>query len=341
MASAIPIEELEAPDRPAAGARKSAIIARKIINNWRCKFRLALGEMNSSARPADARKPVAESIDYIDRVYRDYVFYGHLSQEHIEGRSILEIGPADDFGVALEFLTAGAARVVTLDKFTTNRDTEHAGAVYRSLRERLSGAGVRHFDSAVDLGNGEVRFNPERLQSIEGVATEDSHRVLAAHSFSLIVSRAVLSEIHQIDRAFTAMDRLLEPGGRMLHKIDLTDYGMFSNHGRHPLEFLTIPETLYTAMTEYSNQPNRRRIDYYRNKMRELGYHGGLLVTSIVGEPGEVLPHKASIEPAADYGERSLELVSAIRPRLARPFRNLRDTDLLATGIFLIARKPA
>jgi hypothetical protein len=108
----------------------------------------------------------------------------------------------------------------------------------------------------------------------------------------------------------------------------------------HPLEFLTIPTAVYTLMSAYSGQPNRRRADYYRNKMRELGYSANLLVTAVVGEPGEVLPHKPGVEEGVDYGAHSLDLVRGIRPRLAKPFRTVRNRDLLISGVFLIARKP-
>ncbi len=337
MPSAVPAREPLPPDTPRGRARRSAIIARRIVHNWRSKFRQALGEMGSAIGATHSGRSVADSLDYIDRVYRDYVYYGGLSPEQLAGRRILEIGPGDNFGVALHFLAAGAAEVAGLDKFATRRDTEHATAIYRAMRERLSGAEAARFDAVLDLNS--MRFHPERLQIIEGVATEDAARVLAPESFSVIVSRAVLEEIHSIDRAFQAMDRLLEPGGLMLHKIDLSDYGMFSGRGMHPLEFLTIPDPVYTMMTEYSGDPNRLRIDYYRSKMRELGYFAGLLVTAVAGQAEEIVPHQPSIELGSHYTEQSLASVRAIRPRLARRFRHLPDTDLLITGIFLVARK--
>ncbi len=338
MSSTVPARETGAVGEP-PHARKSVIIAKNIVHNWRSKFRQALGEMSSAIGATHAGRPVEESLEYIDRVYRDYVDYGGLTPDRIEGRRILEIGPGDNFGVALHFLADGAAAVVGLDKFATSRDNDHAAAIYRAMRARLAGRAAERFDAAAALRGG-IRFDPERLHSIEGVGTEEAHRVLESESFSLIVSRAVLEEIYPIDRAFEAMDRLLEPGGLMLHKIDLSDYGMFSDHGMHPLEFLTIPEPVYHMMTEHSGQPNRRRIDYYRTKMRELGYFAGLLVTAIAGVPGEVVPHKPSIEAGVDYSDASLALVREIRPRLARRFRHLSDDDLLVTGIFLVARKP-
>ena len=340
MPSAVPAQNAQAHGPRSAGRRsKSVIIAKNIANNLRCRLRLALGQAGSTIGSSHVGKTLTRSLDYIDATYRDYVFYGNLSSAEIAGKRILEVGAGDNFGVALEFLAAGAGKVVTLDKFVSERNSEHNAAVYAGIRERLGGSEVRNFDRAVDLAGG-VRFNAERLQTIEGVGTEEADRISPPGTFSLIVSRAVLEEIYEIDRAFEAMDRLLAPGGRMLHKIDLRDYGMFSNHGMHPLEFLTIPEAVYALMASHSGQPNRRRIDHYRDKLRQLGYSGDLLVTAVAGEPGEVLPHQAKIEPGRDYSARSLELVQAIRPRLARRFRELPDEDLLVTGIFLVARKP-
>lgn len=340
MSSTVPASQVQAHGSPFAPRRsKAVIIAKNIANNYRCRLRLALGKAGSSIGSSHVSKTLTQSLDYIDATYRDYVFYGKLSPAEIAGRRILEIGPGDNFGVALQFLAAGAAQVVTLDKFVSDRNSEHNAAVYAGIRERLGGSEARNFDRAVDLAGG-VRFNPERLETIEGIGTEEADRARANGTFSLILSRAVVEEIYQIDAAFEAMDRLLAPGGRMLHKIDLSDYEMLSRHGMHPLEFLTISEPVYTLMVSHSGQPNRRRIDYYRRKMQQLGYSCDLLVTKVAGEPGEVLPHKARIEPGVDYSARSVELVRAIRPRLARRFRELPDEDLLVAGVFLVARKP-
>ncbi len=329
---------VRASEPVASGPRKSAIVAKYILDNCRCRVRQALGRVNSSIGSTHSGKSLAESLDYIDRVYRDYIFYAGLSPGQIVGARVLELGPGDNFGVALRFLAAGATEVVALDRFATDRDSEHAAMIYRAMRSRMRGVEAERFDAVIDLTSG-IRLKSHRLRVIEGVATEDADKVLNPESYSLIVSRSVLEEIHEIDRAFVAMDRLLATGGRMIHKIDLSDYGIFSRHGMHPLEFLTIPQTVYTLMTRYSGHPNRRRIDYYRTKMRELGYFAGVLVTGVAGETGELVPHKASIEEGIDYTDRSLALVRDIRPRLARQFRQLPAADLLVSGIFLVARK--
>ncbi len=182
-------------------------------------------------------------------------------------------------------------------------------------------------------------FPRDRIRPVYNVAIERADEHFEPESFDLIVSRAVLEEVYQIDRAFAVMDRLLRPGGALIHKIDLRDYGLFSRKGFHPLEFLTIPNALYAAMSCYSAIPHRYRIDYYRDKMRALGYDARLFITRIAGCATELDPHRTAIRPGVDYGPEQIELIQAIRPRLAAPFRNLPDEDLLAAGVFLSARK--
>ncbi len=112
---------------------------------------------------------------------------------------------------------------------------------------------------------------------------EDTDSLFPPAYFDAIVSTSVLEEIYGIDVAFQKMDRLLRPGGYSIHKIDFRDYGMFTKHGFHPLEFLTVPDWAYRYMTESSGQPNRRMVNYYRGKMAELGYGSKILIAMVAG----------------------------------------------------------
>ena len=122
----------------------------------------------------------------------------------------------------------------------------------------------------------------------------------------------------------------------MTHKIDLSDYGMFSEAGMNPLTFLSIPEWVYRRMAAGSAMPNRKMIGYYRDVMTRLGYETRLFVTSIVGR-GDLIPHKERLQKGLDYGETEQQLIARIRPKLALTFASLSDEDLLVSGIFLVA----
>ena len=156
----------------------------------------------------------------------------------------------------------------------------------------------------------------------------------------------MLQEVYEIDRAIAGIDRLVAPGGLMMHKIDLRDYGMFSSIGFHPREFLTVSDAFYHRMAYDTDKPNRRMLDYYRAKMKELGYTHDAYCTSIIDLDGyralqeEIIPHKLTLTAGADYDTAHTEAVARIRPRLAPRFRSLTDEELLAAGVFLVARKP-
>ena len=167
--------------------------------------------------------------------------------------------------------------------------------------------------------------------SLDGFADK-----LANEKFDLILSCAVLEEIYDPDPVFAAMDRLLAQGGSLVHVIDLGDYGMFREQGMHPLTFLTISEPIYKRMASDSGLPNRKRLAYYVEKMKQLGYQSKFFVTSML--PG------GRLEPAAEYApgrfKHDSNLVAQIRSKLANDFKDLDEDQLLIDGVLLVATKP-
>jgi hypothetical protein len=73
--------------------------------------------------------------------------------------------------------------------------------------------------------------------------------------------------------------------------------------------------------------------------MIECSLDGKIFVTSILGQ-GPLIPHKESISLGVDYSDMPIKLIEKIRPKLTDSFRTLPDSDLVPTGIFLIAQKP-
>jgi hypothetical protein len=243
--------------------------------------------------------------------------------------------------VALKFLSVGAAHVVCLDKFYTKRDDGEQRKIYLALRDTLSYEDRQRFDDAVDLTRG-IELNPTRLKCIYGCDLEAAPELSEAELFDLTVSRVAIQDIYNPDNAFTAMDRLLAPGGYALHKIDLSDQGIFRDLGMNPLTFLTISESIYRLIAVDSGKPNRKLTSYYQHKLAELGYNGKLLVTSVIGHSGkgDLYPHREKISLGVDYSKSTLNYVRELRPSLASSFRNLPDEELIVDGIFLVAQKP-
>jgi len=321
-----------------AGRSKTLIILHRIYDNWRRRRAFESGKTTTAYGSTHEFWSLEKSVDYIDRVYREYLDYAGLTPAAVAGKRILEVGPGDNFGVALKFIVAGAAQVVCLDKFYSERNLEQQTRIYRELRKELSPAQTRWFDEAIEL-NGEIKLNPARIEYIYGHGVEEADQILKPASFDFIVSRAVIHNVYDLDRGFDAMDRLLAPGGYMLHKIDFSDENMFSSRGMHPLTFLTIPESIYRLMARDSGKPNRRLINDYREQMRRRGYEGRIFISAVLGV-GVLSPHKEQIERGVDYGQGTVSLIEEIRSQLAAPYRKLAEEDLATAGIFLVAQKP-
>ena len=321
-----------------ASQSKTLIILHRIVDNWQRRRAFQSGKTTTAYGSTHEFWSLEKSVDYINLVYREYLEYSGLTPEAFAGKRILEVGPGDNFGVALKFLADGAAKVVSLDKFYSERNEEQQARIYRELRNQLSPQQAAVFDESIKL-DGQLELNKSRIEYIYGHGIEEADQFLEPESFHFIVSRAVLHNVYDIERGFAAMDRVLAPGGYMAHKIDFSDENMFSSRGMHPLTFLTIPERIYRLMAKDSGKPNRKLIHDYRKLMRRLDYDSKLFVSSIVGI-GALKPYQEHIAAGVDYSDETIDLIEEIRPKLAYPYRSLSTENLAVAGIFLVARKP-
>jgi hypothetical protein len=95
---------------------KFPIIAFKIYQNWRMRRQFARGTIESIHGSTHNKKPICQSLRYINEQFEDYLKYSELSRDRLRGLRVLELGFGDNLGVALKFLVAGAEQVVCLDK---------------------------------------------------------------------------------------------------------------------------------------------------------------------------------------------------------------------------------
>jgi SAM-dependent methyltransferase len=326
--------------KAAALRSKPILVSLFIVGDMRAGLESRLGRRGTKIGSSHAGLTIEQSLAYIYAVYADYLRYGSLQPNDLKDARILEVGPGDNLGVAILFLAAGAREVVCLDRFHYELNSAQHERIYRALIASLDERQRAAVEGAVQLdGTDEVQFDPKRLRIVFGVGIEAADTAVGPATFDLIISRSVLEHVYETDAAFRVMDRLLRPGGRMLHKVDFRDHGIFSSAGRNELTFLTIPDRLWWLMTHNSGAPNRRLLEYYRAKVREIGYEAQLLVTILLGEQAELVPKRERLEPS-DFGPKALRILREIRPKLVRRFRHLSDEDLIVAGVFLVAQKP-
>jgi hypothetical protein len=126
----------------------------------------------------------------------------------------------------------------------------------------------------------------------------------------------------------------------MAHRVDLRDYGLFSARGGHPLDFLRLGDRAYRWMTGSGPRPNRWLAADYDSALRALGYSPRILITQLIGHEPLDKPREAPMDVELE-ARAAAELVGALRPRLARNFRERPVADLATCGIAIVGRKRA
>ena len=297
-----------------------------LYDGWRRRRRLRRGNLRTTSGARHADLDLTASLAYIEQVWRDYLAYAGIP--HLAGR-IVEIGPGDNFGVALHFLQGGAASVVAIDKFLSERNAAQQAAIYGAMIERHGMQAL--FDGAPQ---------ESAIRNFTYLPGMPAERYFTAETpaCDAVVSRAVLEHLDDPLAALDAMWARLQPGGRLIHRVDLRDHGMFA--GLHPLTFLTIPPWLYRAMAAQTGRPNRVLLPAYRGHLRQRGWPLRLGITRLVGVAGEfaALPWE---QLPAEARQQALAHVQSVRSRLAEPFRGMTDQDLAVAGFVLVAEKPA
>lgn len=296
-----------------------------LFDDWRARRRLSRGDLSTRSGARHRDLPLDESLTYIERIHADYLSYA--GRKRFTG-AVGEIGPGDNFGLALLLLGNGATRVHAIDRYASARDAAQQEKIYQALADRHGLHSLFDGTPGEDTMRGLVRH--------AGIPAEEFF-VPGPEPFNAIVSRAVLEHLYDPIGALTNMAAALAPGGVLVHRIDMRDHGMFA--GRHPLTYLTVPDRWYRAMTRGSGRPNRILLPAWRAWLAESGLRGSLRITRLAGVADELEPGEWSDLDAAQR-DTALAAVRAVRPKLCRELAGLDDSDLAVSGCVLVAEKP-
>lgn len=315
--------------RPPASALRSGPIAyslvgqpvrvlRAVVSNQLARFApgLYVRMTGQTGRGAVAEEAPADIAQY----FRDCVdaYFEHLRiapagvPAFLAEKTILEYGPGDLPGVAVLMVARGARKVYCVDRFRLVNLSPKNSQVVADLidgshgpeRDRL----VSCLANADDPAAG---FAPDRIEYLVRPGGLSGLR----DEVDLVISRAVLEHVDNLEATFADMTAALRPGALAIHQVDLRSHGL---HLSNPLDFLSWSPVLWRLMYSEKGVPNRCRIDQYRSILRRLPVD--LL---------ELTPTKFATK----------EHVIAVRAALASTFRTLSDEDLAWLGFWLVMRK--
>jgi SAM-dependent methyltransferase len=302
-----------------------------LLSDWLAGLRYRSGGIDTDSGTAHQALSAEQSVDYVEEVFEDYRKYAGVTR--FAGR-VAEVGPGDNCGVGLLFLQDGCVGVDLVDRFYSRRNASSQALVYRRMRERHPG--LAPFLDGIDPQQEDAFRGLKRWYGADAAAEEF---FLARTGYDFIVSRAVFEHLYAPLVAIERMVGALNPGGMLLHKIDLRDHGMFSTKF-HELKFLESPDWMYRRMTTASGRPNRVLVHEYRKCLAACRVTFELLVTRLAGV-GDVVPHLPYRDIPAVLREKSSAYVRRVRHKFAASFRGVTDEDLSVAGVFIVAKKSA
>jgi SAM-dependent methyltransferase len=282
---------------------------------------VALNVKDGLTRPAIGSAEVERHstqgfVESIERYFADYLANAGLRPEDLPGLSVLEIGSGDSYGVALKFIQHGARRVVCTDRFESARSVAGEAKVYRQMFEAVQSEAERsRLANTLTFTVDGFVLDESRIQTLIAPA-EQLPQYLGGEQFDLIVSRAVLEHVFDLDGVFQSMTALLRPGARTVHCVDLANHGMFAAHG--PAYFLRFPDWLWRLASSHRGLPNRRRKSHFVKLIAKSGL---------------------TLDQMIDVVRLSPEHVREARAYLHES--QISDEDVAVQQIFFTARKAA
>lgn len=307
------------------------VCAYAMAHDFRVGIKMSLGRIDSDWNgTTHLVRPVADSVAYIDQVHRDYRYYGNI--DHLHGR-VAEIGPGDNCGVGLLMLDEGCETIDLVDRFYCKRDPVRQKEIYRALLERRPSLKRRLVSANLsdDTSFPGIQWHYGEQAAAETFFNDKSN------TYDFILSRAVLQSLYDPLTALGAMVNALRPNGVLLHKVDLSDLGMFTPNFNE-LKYFEVPDSLYRLMTRNSGRANRVLVNQYRDAMSRPDLDTTILVTRLAGV-GVIGPHLPYAEISEALRAKSLAYVRSVKSRFAQSLRTLSDEDLSVAGIFIVSRK--
>ena len=185
---------------------------------------------------------IAQDAAYALGTADSYVSQLPEGRQYLHGRSVLEIGPGENFGAALILRCWGARRVAVTDRFLATFDGGYNGMLYEEIARALKAADP-DADVSPLLNCAEAREHPQEVVTSMDVPLEE----IAAHSrepFDVTLSNAVFEHLSDPLAAFQALHEVSAPRGVGYHQVDFRDHRDFSR----PLEFLLLNELTFARM---------------------------------------------------------------------------------------------
>lgn len=256
------------------------------------------------------------SAHYFFNCFNDYFYQLGIDKENyhsfLNNKKILEYGPGDTLGVALLMYAFGASSIRCVDRFPLSTDSKKSSEIYIELINLLQKKPLERAKSAfVEKGNPTSGLNPELIT----YSVQNNGLSGEVKEYDLIISRAVLEHVNDLEETILDIDQALKIGGTTVHQVDLKSHGL---DRYRDFDFLCWPQYLYKLMYSHKGFPNRWRVDKYLQLIKNT---------------------ELRLIRITPTGKLNPENINAIRENLASQFRKIPTENLSWVGFWITLEK--
>ncbi len=273
--------------------RAMETVARLATVSGRGKGHEGAGAARYFRAVADDYETLAQEIGLVEK-----------GRDLFRGKAVLEVGPGNTRSLGLIAKLRGAKSYDGVDGYD---DQARSDRYLRTIYEPL-----------LDL-EGETGGYPRAKELLANTQVHTGNDALrrSGRKFDLVVSRAVLEHVMDLDGLYAALRDVTTDDAVLIHKVDLRCHGVrFDTE----LDFLIFPDSLFRLMSSHSgDMPNRVRAPGYLG----LGQRHGF----------------ALVYAGATHIVSDAE-VTTMKPRLAPPYRDMPDSVLAVLGVWLVQVGP-
>lgn len=208
-------------------------------------------------------KLYASNFHKLDEKFEESLSLLKKNNVSVSGRVVLELGPGNSYINAYNFLMQGAKKIILVDKFPRILRTSKQKYFYKEELEYIKQKYCKTDLFFID----EDGFPMTKY--IKFISSDISKSSLK-ESVDLIYSVSVLEHLQDVSGTNHKMETLLNPGGFMLHDIDLRDHYNFGN----PFLFYKYSDYVWNnyLTKEGLSYTNRWRYDDFMSEFRKYDF---------------------------------------------------------------------
>lgn len=214
--------------------------------------RFLISEFIASTRKKNAiyspRADIQENVDFtINNVGYMLDLLPNKNADFLTQKTMLEIGPGKDFGIALILADLGLKEVIVLDPFLVEWDETYHPSFYKALLvEAMKKFPITSFTSIQEVLKNH-KHEAAKLTALK-IGLENSSDIQDC-TIDISISNACFEHFTATETAIKELNRITKKGGIGFHQIDLRDHRDFSK----PLDFLAYSEYFYSKFLKMTD----------------------------------------------------------------------------------------